>query len=89
MSQAVAIDDKSASRWTEDDLRQLCHERRLEGPRLEFKRQLDLDTDQQKAEARRDSIGMATPAQGPGTSSTESTRPIPATARPRPVRSCR
>lgn len=62
----MAIEDKSASRWTEDDLRQLCHERRLEGPRLEFKRQLDLDTDRQKAEARRDSIGMANAGSGPG-----------------------
>jgi hypothetical protein len=66
MSGLVAIDDKPASRWTEDDLQSLCDERRLEGPRLEFKRQLDLHTDRQKAETRRDSIGMANAGPGPG-----------------------
>lgn len=62
----MAIDDKPASRWTEADLQQLCTERRLEGPRLEFKRQLDLHTPASKAEARRDAIGMANAGPGPG-----------------------
>lgn len=62
----MAIDDKPASRWAEADLEQLCTERRLEGPRLEFKRQLDLDTPGEKAEARRDAIGMANAGPGPG-----------------------
>lgn len=62
----MAIDDKPASRWTEADLQELCAERRLEGPRLEFKRQLDLATAGEKAEARRDAIGMANAGPGPG-----------------------
>lgn len=63
---AVGIEDKSASRWTEDDLKTLCVERRIEGPHLEFKQQLNLETRDHKAEARRDAIGMANAGSGPG-----------------------
>jgi hypothetical protein len=55
----VGIDDKPAASWTEDDLEELCQLRRREDSRLEFKRELNLESDGQKAEAERDALGMA------------------------------
>jgi hypothetical protein len=55
----VAIDDKPAARWTEDDLRELCDRHRRETARLEFKSELELGTDAQKMEAEKDAEGMA------------------------------
>jgi hypothetical protein len=55
----VAIDDKPAARWTEDDLSELCRQHRRETARLEFKRELKLDTRDEKFEAERDAHGMA------------------------------
>jgi Putative DNA-binding domain len=54
----VPIDDKPPSGWEEMDLIGLC-ERRREGPRLEFKRELSLDTEGQKNEAERNAQGTA------------------------------
>lgn len=56
----MAIDDKPASAWTEADLQELCDERRRETQRLEFKRELALDTDGQKKDAEHDALAMAT-----------------------------
>jgi hypothetical protein len=55
----VSIEDKPAALWTEDDLRELCNEQRRETARLEFKRELRLDTGAEKREAERDAQGMA------------------------------
>ena len=55
----MPIDDKPPSAWDEADLVELCEEQRREGPRLEFKRELNLDTEGQKHEAERDAQGMA------------------------------
>jgi hypothetical protein len=55
----VGIDEKTAAQWTEEDLREVCEERRRETARLEFKSELSLDSDRQKFEAERDAQGMA------------------------------
>jgi hypothetical protein len=62
----MAIDDKPVEAWTESDLRELCEQRRPEGPRLEFKRELSLGNDGDKKEAARDTLGMANAGPGPG-----------------------
>jgi hypothetical protein len=55
----MSIDDKDPSRWREQDLQALCDEIRRESQRLEFKRELSLDTEKQKADAEHDAQGMA------------------------------
>jgi hypothetical protein len=55
----VPIDDKPPSAWNEADLQELCDEHRREGPRLEFKRELNLETDGQRKEAEHDAHAMA------------------------------
>jgi Putative DNA-binding domain len=55
----MGIDDKPAALWTEEDLAELCREHRRESARLEFKRELSLDTRADKFEVERDAHGMA------------------------------
>lgn len=55
----MAIDDKPTSAWNERDLDELCEERRRETQSLEFKRELDLSSDEGKLKAEREAIGMA------------------------------
>ncbi len=55
----VVLDDKHPSTWTEADLQSLCDEPQRELQKLEFKRELQLDSDGQKREAERDALGMA------------------------------
>jgi hypothetical protein len=64
----VAIDDKPTAAWGETDLRELCAEQRREQPRLEFKRELSLQTDREKRDVEEDAQGLANA--GGGTSST-------------------
>jgi len=54
----VSIDEKPAALWNEADLCELCEQGRHESARLEFKQQLNLDTNEQKLEAERDAQGM-------------------------------
>lgn len=55
---AVPMDEKPPRTWDEADLRELCGEHRREGPRLEFKRELNLNTDGEKKEAEHDAQAM-------------------------------
>lgn len=56
----MPIDDKPTSAWTEADLNELCDERRRETQRLEFKRELHLDSEGQRRAAEQEAHGMAT-----------------------------
>jgi hypothetical protein len=40
----VGIDEKPTAAWNEQDLQELCDDRRREGPRLEYKQQVDIST---------------------------------------------
>jgi hypothetical protein len=60
----MAIADKPAALWTEEDLQELCDERARETPRLEFKRQLSLAAPRDKDEVERDVSGMASAGGG-------------------------
>ncbi len=55
----MAIDDKPPTGWTEQDLQELCDEGRREGPELEYKQELSLETDSDKQEVEKDVLGMA------------------------------
>jgi predicted HTH transcriptional regulator len=56
----MAIEDRAtAAEWNEADLQQLCDENRREAPRLEFKQELHLDTQEHKAEVEHDIQGLA------------------------------
>jgi hypothetical protein len=55
----VVLDDKHPSTWHEADLQLLCDERQRELQRLEFKRELLLDTGDQRREVEKDALAMA------------------------------
>jgi hypothetical protein len=55
----VVLDDKHPSTWDEADLQRLCDQHQRETQRLEFKRELSLDTDGAKREVERDALAMA------------------------------
>jgi hypothetical protein len=55
----VVLDDKHPSTWEEPNLQRLCDEHQRETQRVEFKRELRLDTDGAKREVERDAMAMA------------------------------
>jgi hypothetical protein len=55
----VVLDDKHPSTWDEPDLQRLGYEHQRELQRLEFKRELLLDSDGQKREVERDALAMS------------------------------
>jgi predicted HTH transcriptional regulator len=55
----MAIDDKPTAAWKAADLQELCDERRREQPNLEFKQELSLERDSDKAAVEHDVEGLA------------------------------
>jgi hypothetical protein len=60
----MGIDDTPTAAWRETDLEELCQEKRREQPRLEFKRELSLNSDAQKKEVEHDVQGLANSSGG-------------------------
>ena len=55
----MSIAGKDPSAWNEADLKALCDEQRPESARLEYKRELNLDTPGEKSEAEHDAHALA------------------------------
>lgn len=53
------LDDKHPSTWEEPDLQRLCDERQRELQRLEFKRELQLESEGQRREVERDVMAIS------------------------------
>lgn len=78
---------KPLSEWTASDVQSLIDERVAEGQRLEYKRELNLDTQSQRREAAKDVSGMANASGGLllyGVEEDDSEEPIPTARRPMP-----